>query len=365
MNAPVVNPGKGQKAMSTLFSVAQDENKGVNILWPDNSFTPLAGTMDVAPATSTVSAVCQEPEVATPVEDVVDIDDDAEALIGPDTCDEDPKGPKHLGLIVAINDYPNCPLRGCLTDGQQNATEATSNYKFHAINMRLVFNRRADTKAILDRLNWLVSSAKPGDTIFFAYSGHGASIQDRAPSGRVRGVRECICPVDFDWSPERMITDQQFVDIFGKLPKGVKFLWISDSCHSGGLDREIPRHNNSLVVKIPRLYPAPFDIRWGVEAAKAAGLGHSKAIRAFVNGELEVAFVPGCKANQTSADTEINGVPCGALTHYFWDTVHSLPKTATTKEIVDAARNNLASDGYDQEPFASGALADKVLPLIG
>jgi len=367
MNATIVTPGKGQKAMNTLFSVAQDEKQGVNIVWPDNSFTPLAGTMDT-PSASAVVTLVPSPETvpAEPVAveaavsladlDEANVDADAETVTGPDACMDDEKGPKHKGFLTAINTYPGCPLQGCITDGKENAMESNKSYGFHASSTRLLFNGRAETKAILDRLKWLTMDAKPGDLLFFGYSGHGALAQDRSPSGRVRGVRECICPVDFDWSPERMITDLQFVEIFSKLPRGVKLFWISDSCHSGGLDREMPRQHNSMPIKIPKFYPAPFDIRWGVEAAKAAGFVHSKCIREFINGELEVGFVPGCKTNQTSADTSADGIPCGALTHYFWDAVHSLAKSASVKQITDLARANLARDGYDQEPIASGAL---------
>jgi hypothetical protein len=166
------------------------------------------------------------------------------------------------------------------------------------------------------------------------------------------GVFVHNCPYDFDWSPEHMIIDAQFVDIFGKLPLGVRLYWISDSCHSGGLNVKSFKQNSRRMV--PKEFPMPADVRWQVDAAKRAGFSSKRNLRAFLEGKLEVAFVPGCKSNQTSADTSVNGVPCGACTWYFWEAVKKLNRTGTVKADADYARTSLANDGYEQAPIADG-----------
>jgi len=260
--------------------------------------------------------------------------------------------PNRKALIVAINEYPTCPLHGCIHDGNQDAQEAEQNYGFDGTNVRLLFDERATTSAIIERLNWLCYGAMPGDLLFFAYSGHGARVPSRDSEGETSGLLDCICPYDFDWQPYHMITDKLFVQIFSKLPKGVKLFWISDSCHSGGLSREL---NPSGRIDTPKAFKMPDDVAWSIAAAMKAG--HvSRHIKEFVNGELEVAFVPGCKSEQTSADSFIDGVSRGALTTYFWEAVHALPKDATVERIVDYTRTALADDSYTQEPVAHGTL---------
>ena len=262
-------------------------------------------------------------------------------------------------LIVAINAYPTCPLRGCINDGNRNANELVNNYGFDATNVRLLFDERATTAAVLDRLGWLCQGAEPGDLLAFLESRHGALFPTRDANGNVDRLNAVACYYDFDWTPERMVSHTQFVEIFSKLPRGMKLFWLSDSCHSGAIDREMPR---SRRIMTPKSFPIPHDVEWGIRAARAKGHGHDAAIREFVASGFDVAFVPGCKPEETSSDTEVDGVPCGALTHYFWDASHALPPDGSVKAITDLARENLGKDGYEQHPVADGTWINEPIP---
>jgi hypothetical protein len=145
------------------------------------------------------------------------------------------------------------------------------------------------------------------------------------------------------------------VALFSTLPKGVKLFWISDSCHSGDLDRSMKNLNNPRI-RIPKSFAVPADVAWALSAAKKAG-HRPTAIKQFIE-KFDVAFVPGCKSDQTSADTVVNGRPCGALHYAFWGAAHRLPKNASVKAIVDLAQSTLANEGYDQLPVANGSLID-------
>ena len=265
-------------------------------------------------------------------------------------------------LIVGINTYDGCPLAGCVNDSNKNADRLTRKFRFDETLVRMLCDFRATADPILERLEWLVYGAKPGDHLAFCYSGHGALAPSRDGDGQVKNLHSCICPQNFDWTPEHMITHDQLVAIFSKLPRGVKLFWMSDSCHSGILDRDMKRNPHVIRTKA---FPMPSDIAWGVSAAIRQGHDGNKVIRDFVASRgFDVAFVPGCKVSQTSADTEIDGVPCGALTHYFWDAQEKLPLTATIKQITDLARENLANDGYNQEPIADGDLIESPIQEV-
>lgn len=179
----------------------------------------------------------------------------------------------------------------------------------------------------------------------------------------INGVLVHNCPVDFDWSEAHMITDKQFVEIFKKMPSGVHFNWLSDSCHSGDLDRFMPRagdETNPVRLLGIRRYPIPRDMAWRQRVARTM-----KLERAMVGNQLDVGFMSGCKSDQTSADAEIGGRPCGAFTHYFLEAWKQSGSPYSTKmsDLCAKTSSLLAGSGFRQEPTCSGSRAE--LPLFG
>ena len=188
------------------------------------------------------------------------------------------------GLLVGINSYPGAPLRGCVNDVLDMAQFLTKACGFAMNDIRLLTDDRATTTGILERIGWLLTGLKAGDRVIFHYSGHGAQMATRNPQGEVDGLDEVICPVDFDWKDEHTIRDKQFAQIFSAVPRGVEFVWVSDSCHSGGLSREMPPPNNAP--NMPKAMPQPADLAWRVDTAKStriAPMGIQKAA-AVANG---------------------------------------------------------------------------------
>jgi len=258
-------------------------------------------------------------------------------------------------LLVGINRYPGCPLAGCINDVQDMANLLVDQYKFRPEDVRLLCDERATTAAILDRLNWLVD-VKPGYRCFFHYSGHGAQFPSRDYKQELDGLLEVACPVDFDWTPEKMITDKQFVQIFSRIPKDVKFNWVSDSCHSGDLTRNMPGSPFSPI-NHPRAYPVPVDIAWRV--CDAHNRGMKKQERAMVCGVLDVGFISGCRSDQTSADTEIKGRPGGALTQTLIPVLRGCGIPTLLADIVKITADDLSQAGYSQVPQCEGTRAKK------
>uniref|UniRef100_A0A452ZFE1 Peptidase C14 caspase domain-containing protein n=1 Tax=Aegilops tauschii subsp. strangulata TaxID=200361 RepID=A0A452ZFE1_AEGTS len=76
----------------------------------------------------------------------------------------------------------------------------------------------------------LVADARPGDSLFFHYSGHGTRLPAETGQDDDTGYDECIVPSDMN-----LITDQDFTELVQKVPDGCLFTIVSDSCHSGGL----------------------------------------------------------------------------------------------------------------------------------
>lgn len=250
-------------------------------------------------------------------------------------------------LIIGVNAYPDAPLSGCANDARNYKSLLLSRYGFDDRSILMLLNEGAKTDSIKEGLKWLCKDVQAGQSVLFAYSGHGAQIPTDDP-GETDGLSEVICPQDFDWSPERMLTDKQFVEIFKSMPVGVRFNWLSDSCHSGGGNRAISRPKNK-----PRLMPHTASMIAEIRKRVAANR-RVRGVRAMLGGQLDVGYVSGCKSNQTSADTEINGVPCGAFTHYFLESLKTFPDDAPLLKVVLDAQRRLAVQGYSQEPQPDG-----------
>lgn len=259
-------------------------------------------------------------------------------------------------LLVGINKYADAPLNGCINDITDMAKHLVEHCAFSKQEIRLLVDERATKRNILERLKWLITGARKGDMLFFQYSGHGTQLATRDEIGEVDGMDEAVVPFDFNWDDvSTFITDNEFNNLFRQVPEGVTFIWVSDSCHSGGLTRQLK--NRSFVAKEPnnsaRFLIPPADINWRVETANAA---HINA-RAFSKpvSNINVGLISGCASHQTSADAYFNGRYNGALTYHLLQTLNS-EKThrKSLQQIVIEVRRRLLKEGFPQVPQSEG-----------
>jgi len=147
--------------------------------------------------------------------------------------------PQRRALIIGINDYPDPAnrLEGCVNDAFL-ISSVLQECEFDPEDIRLVLDDRATADNILDRLHWLLDDVCPGDQRVLFYSGHGAQIPSYGSNDEVDHLNECLVPYDFDWTPERSITDKQFLQLYTQLPYDSHFVAVFDCCHSGGMTRD-------------------------------------------------------------------------------------------------------------------------------
>lgn len=248
-------------------------------------------------------------------------------------------------LLVGINQYPDAPLNGCVNDIEDMGRFLKGPMGFTASSLRVLKDGDATTQHILQELQSLVRGAKAGDRLFFHYSGHGAQVPTRTPSGEVDGLDEVICPVDFDWEDPHLIRDKQFRTLFSAIPAGVAFAWVSDSCHSGDLLRVVPHATQRPRVMTPP--PGhPLAVMWSVARAKPPKL----TPQPLLNGVL----ISGCRSNQTSADAFIAGRYNGACTYHLVRQLWKNP-TAPLTTIVHNVNEGMVKDGFTQRPGLEGS----------
>jgi metacaspase-1 len=258
-------------------------------------------------------------------------------------------------LLVGINNYP-APnqLNGCINDISDMANFLTQHCDFASGDIRLLADERATKAAIVDHLTWLCSGIRAGDRILFHYSGHGAQLPTRGATGDVDSVDDTICPVDFDFTPATSITDVDFSNLFTNVPAGVEFIWVSDSCYSGGLLAAKAMLSSGR--KINR-FAMPVDISWRLKTAQEkniTSLGMSKSI-----SNTPVALISGCTAEQESEDSSFGGRPNGALTYSLLQELQTQPNglTEPLTTVVININTYLSTNSYAQTPQLEGNAA--------
>nr|BAJ89979.1 predicted protein [Hordeum vulgare subsp. vulgare] len=139
-------------------------------------------------------------------------------------------------VLVGIN-YAGtkAELKGCHNDVARMRRCLVDRFGFDDAAVRVLSD--ADPAApqptganIRRELARLVADARPGDSLFFHYSGHGTRLPAETGQDDDTGYDECIVPSDMN-----LITDQDFTELVQKVPDGCLFTIVSDSCHSGGL----------------------------------------------------------------------------------------------------------------------------------
>lgn len=222
-------------------------------------------------------------------------------------------------------------LGGCINDANRIKDFLLNKQGFTGDNITILTDDQEDTlkkptrNNIVTNFNNLILNAKPGDYLFFSYSGHGSGIADRS-GDEDDGQDETIVPLDFQQSG--LIVDDWFKSMVNLLPKGVKLFSILDSCFSG----------------------TGFDLRYLIKQQGSSGSYTLKESKQYSTTKAEVVMLSGCRDNQTSVDTSVNNVPTGALTQAFLVAIEKGNSSYSNllKKVRKYIRSNNLSDQVPQ-----------------
>lgn len=157
--------------------------------------------------------------------------------------------------------------------------------------------------AILSSLAWLVEGARPGDTLFLHYSGHGSQLRDQN-GDEADGWDETLCPSDFQRHGE--IRDDTIFDVVCRdLPAGVRLTAVMDCCHSGSvMDLEFEWVPDRTGTSVTRRRGGG-----GGSSAAAAVAVRSRGFRvaSAKHSAASIVCFSGCKDAGTSSDVANTG----------------------------------------------------------
>lgn len=234
--------------------------------------------------------------------------------------------------LIGIN-YTGSPyeLAGCINDVIDVQALLQKTYP-NCKDYRIITDNTAVKPTrmnILAAIDWLVTGLKPGQHVYFHFSGHGGLVRD-TNGDEVSGMDSCLYPYSAPLM-ETITDDELRSALAARIPAGCKAFVVLDCCHSG----------------------TAVDLRYLWQAPMANALTYSESQKyAALPGT--VVFLSGCQDAQTAADTaDSKGRPCGAMTMALRQTWETYGAAIKMKYLLWDVRKYLRDRGYTQVPQLS------------
>ncbi|KAI4655723.1 Ca(2+)-dependent cysteine protease [Alternaria ventricosa] len=282
---------------------------------------------------------------------------------------------RRKALLIGINYFgQRGQLRGCINDVKNMSTYLNEFFGYKREDMVTLTDDQQNpmsqpTKAnILRAMHWLVKDARPNDSLFFHYSGHGGQTKD-LDGDEDDGYDEVVYPVDFR-TAGHIVDDEMHRIMVAPLQPGVRLTAIFDSCHSGSA-LDLPYiYSTQGVLKEPNLAKEAGQGLLGIVSSYARGDigsmigGATSLFKKAINGDevykknlrtktspADVIMWSGSKDTQTSADASIGGEATGAMSWAFISSLRKNPNQSYV-QLLNSIRDELEGK-YAQKPQLS------------
>jgi len=284
-------------------------------------------------------------------------------------------------LFIGINYFgTNAELRGCINDVKNVSQLVCQRFGFQNC-LYLTDDQQDQSKKptydnIINAMRWLTDGAKPGDSLFFHYSGHGGTAKD-SETDEIDGFDETILPLDYT-SSGQIVDDVIYANLVKPLPKGCRLTAVFDSCHSGTVmdlpytyqcDGNVEVIENDVRKEI---FKKAINVVGSLIQGNPAGI--AEALMSIFDGSLsahanntnqqaiiekrqhdaDVIQLSGCRDNQTSADASINNVATGAMS-YALITVLNQNQNLSYSQLLTQVRQIMKEKRFSQIPQLSSS----------
>ena len=240
------------------------------------------------------------------------------------TDDAPPVSPVTGGkaLLIGIDAYRHVSkLVGPVNDAKAMHEFVTGEMGFEPRDVRLLLDDEATRATILREIEeWLIDGTRPGDEVFFYFSGHGFQQPDTNGDEPDR-FDETLVPVDVvvrnDKTVSGMITDDEIAVLLNRL-SGRNVDVVVDACHSGTSDKISVVGEAWRYIKSPRRADGGLLHLGSVEASGAV---QAPAPETFVSTKdlqlqtTELTVWAAVEAHQKAlVDEEVRGAPLSVFT---------------------------------------------------
>ncbi|MGE0885502.1 MAG: caspase family protein [Blastocatellales bacterium] len=259
-------------------------------------------------------------------------------------------------LIIGIEYYDRVrPAPGALRDADDVERFAIERLKFPSAAIRKLKGKDATSQGIKDAvIRWLINDTKPGDRVFFYYSGHGSYLPDDDRDETDDKWDETIVPYDVGEKGLGMIRDDQFAKWIADLA-GRRIVMIFDSCHSGTISRGGPAPVNSARYILPDDELLAPRMRNLVEVSD--GLINDKN---RISSQSDVVVISAAGARQTAHSMLENNQWRGGLTKCLLESYgNGAPKLGDLEASINARIKQLQST---KRPNGQPLLAGEQIP---
>ena len=275
---------------------------------------------------------------------------------------------KKYGLFVGINAYAGeSALKGCINDATKMREAMIGKFGFMAANTTLLTDAAATRAAILANLKKYQTLAGPGDLFLFHYSGHGTLwpdayseekdetkmiyMEETNEDGEVEVIYErgtydsAIVPIDADsyssgkaWAS--LILDDELYAIFSAVTrKGAQVVLISDSCHSGTIDKAKSGEYKKREIPLVTVF--------GVKRYSDLKLRKPAKARRTTPPPVKGLYLSmtGSKDDEFSLDATFGGVPGGLFTSMLLANLRTVSMTApiTYEQLMSRVATQVAA----------------------
>jgi len=266
-----------------------------------------------------------------------------------------------FGLCIGINDYPDTGMRlkGCVNDARDWAAELAS----RGFEVALLLDAQATKAGIVEAVKKAIARGAPDGVVVISFSGHGTYQYD-TDGDESDGLDEALCPYDIKALDTALIDDEIHALFMTRQP-GVRLVLISDSCHSGTVNRDPLGRAARSDERMPRFMPVA---NW-MSAARLARNGPRDTAAAAPAQGVATAFanespdddagdvlMAGCDEGEGhfSYDASFADRPNGAFTFHALKALRELRAGASYADWHAAIARYLPSGRYPQTPQLVG-----------
>ena len=158
-------------------------------------------------------------------------------------------------LIIEIDAYQNVrPLKGAAADARDIEVALRS---MGVTDIVPLIDEQANRDNLLKSIDQILQRIKPGDLVVFSLAGHGAQEPERVKGSQPDGKDDIFLLAGFGLtgaaSQQRIIGREfnYFIKQFES--RGAAVLFVADTCHGGGLTREVdPRGGELSYRQVPQ-----------------------------------------------------------------------------------------------------------------